>query len=110
MKKEFEAGTAAQSSTEADNSTSASVVSKPNVSSRFDLEEQACYNGHITIDAFKCLCGYEYVYYGILSRAERLNYPRASNTYLKYTPLKDVKCEACKKMKYEELRSRSNGC
>lgn len=32
MKKEFQAGTDAQSSTTADNSTSASVVSKPNVS------------------------------------------------------------------------------
>jgi hypothetical protein len=31
MKNEFQAGTDAQSSTEADNSTSASVVSKPNV-------------------------------------------------------------------------------
>lgn len=34
----------------------------------FDYEKMACYNGHITIDAFNSVCGYEYVYYGILSR------------------------------------------
>jgi hypothetical protein len=48
--------------------------------SDFDFKEMACYNGHITIDAFNCVCRYEYVYYGILSRSERLSYPRASES------------------------------
>lgn len=86
-------------------STSPPAIGNTNVSSRFDLEEQPCYNGHITVDAFNCLCGYKYVYYGILSRSERISFPRASNNYLKYTTLKDVECEVCKKIKYEQLSS-----
>jgi hypothetical protein len=73
---------------------------------KYDYEQQPCYEGHITTDAFTCLCGYEYVYYGILSKTERLSYPRAKNTYLKYTKLKDVECEKCKELKYKELNAR----
>jgi hypothetical protein len=40
MKKEFQAGTDAQSSTTADNSTSASVVSKPSVMRRFPQPQE----------------------------------------------------------------------
>jgi hypothetical protein len=71
----------------------------------FDYNEMATYEGHITISAFNCLCGYEYVYYGILNRKERLTYPRAKNNYLKFIPLKDVSCEKCKQLKYEELNA-----
>lgn len=74
----------------------------------FDYEEMATYEGHITIDAFNCLCGHKYVYYGILSKKERLMYPRSKNNYLKFIPLKDVKCEKCKKLKYEELNVLKN--
>lgn len=74
----------------------------------FDYYTVATYNGHITIDAFNCVCGYEYVYYGILNKRERLTYPRAKNNYLKFIFLKDVKCEKCKKLKYEELRALAN--
>lgn len=71
-----------------------------------DYNEMPTYDGHITIDAFNCLCGYKYVYYGILSNSERLVFPRARNNYLKFIPLKDVKCEKCKELKYKELESK----
>lgn len=74
----------------------------------FDYNEMATYEGHITVDAFNCLCGYEYVYYGILSRSDRLMWPRAQNNYLKYIPLKEVECEKCKQLKYEELKNKYN--
>ena len=74
----------------------------------FDYKEMATYNGHITIDAHNCLCGYEYVYYGILNRSERLSFPRATNNYLKFIPLKDVTCVECKKLKYKELNALAN--
>ena len=70
---------------------------------KFDLKQMATYEGHITIDAFDCMCGYKYVYYGILNRKERVMFPRAKNTYLKYLPLKDVPCEKCKELKYQAL-------
>lgn len=69
----------------------------------FDLEEMATYEGHITVDAFNCLCGHKYVYYGVLNRRERINFPRAKNNYLKFIPLKDVGCSKCKQIKYSEL-------
>ena len=72
----------------------------------FDYEEMATYDGHITIDAFNCLCGYKYTYYGILNRKERLTYPRAANNYLKFIPLKYVPCEKCKQLMYEQLKNK----
>lgn len=74
----------------------------------FDYKEMPTYEGHITIDSFNCLCGYEYVYYGILNRRERLMFPRAKNNYLKFIPLKDVECEKCKELKYKELSALEN--
>lgn len=75
----------------------------PHVSACFDYERVSTYEGHITVDAFNCVCGFKYVYYGILNKTERINFPRAKNTYLKHEFLKDVKCEKCKKLKYEQL-------
>ena len=68
--------------------------------SNHDFEDLPCHNGHITIDAHNYLCGGTYVY----------DWPRVDNrvrkrTYLRYTFLKDVKCDECKKLKYEQLKS-----
>jgi hypothetical protein len=71
--------------------------------SKFDFKEMACYDGHITISAFDCVCGYKYTYYGILSRSERISFPRATNNYLRYIPLKDVECQTCKDLMYEKF-------
>ncbi len=66
----------------------------------------ACHDGHITEDAHNYTCGGSYQYNGIMSRGERLSNPRGKNTYLKYTFLKDVKCEICKKLKYQQLATK----
>jgi hypothetical protein len=49
-----------------------------------------------------------YVYYGIFSRQERMTFPRASNNYLKYKPLKDVECKECKAIRYAQLEAKAN--
>lgn len=56
MKKEFQAGTADEQRTEADNSTSASVASKPNVSSRLSNKDVLLIKEkilHCLVDDFK---------------------------------------------------------
>ena len=65
----------------------------------------ACHDGHITEDAHNYTCGGQYQYNGIMSRGERLSNPRGKNTYLKYTSLKDVKCDRCRELKYQQLVS-----